>query len=88
MKRTKGDPSAWTATAEGMARYREARAIAQKNANELGFDYGLECNDLFKTFTTYMLPDRKNRRGFELRCEVVSPENLDKCKPGHGPVCK
>jgi hypothetical protein len=33
-----------------------------------------------------MLPQRKNRYGFELRCEVVECENLDRCQPGHGPM--
>jgi hypothetical protein len=75
----------WTLTPEGDAKYRAARAQAQQRANELGFDHGLERNDLFKTFHIFVLPRRENRFGHELRCEVVSPENLAKCQPGHGP---
>jgi len=85
-KRRTKDPTAWLETDEGQARYRAARAEAQKRANETGFDIGLERNDLFKTFSTFMLPRRENRTGHELRCEVVSCENLDRCQPGHGPM--
>lgn len=78
----------WTTTPEGQKKYQAARAEAQKLANESGFDYRLERNDPFKTFMIGMLPARKNRYGFETRCEVVSCENLSKCQPGHGPVSK
>ena len=27
----------------------------------------------------------QHRCGHELRCEVVHPERLENCKPGHGP---
>lgn len=76
----------WTTTLEGRARYTEVRGCAQAMANRLGMDVGVERNDLFKTFRTFVLPRRENRYGFELRCEVVSPEDLSKCLPGHGPV--
>lgn len=66
--------------------YQTARAEAQAKANATGFDHGLERNDLFKSFRVFMLPRRENRCGHELRCEVVSPERLDACQPGHGPV--
>jgi len=75
----------WTQTADGMAKYKEALEGAQKKANETGFDYGLERNDLFKSFHVFVLPRRENRCGHELRCEVVSCVYLDKCQPGHGP---
>lgn len=67
------------------ARYLEARAGAQAKANESGFDYGLEYNALFDEFHCFLLPERRNRYGFETRCEVVSCENLARCRKGHGP---
>jgi hypothetical protein len=84
-RKPKSDPLAWLSTAAGQAAYSKARAEAQARANETGYDIGLERNDLFKTFRTFMLPQRQNRSGHELQCEVVSCENLDRCKPGHGP---
>lgn len=79
------DPAAWRSTPEGDAKYRAARERAQALANELGFDHGIEANDVFRDWRVFMLPRRENRYGFELRCEVVHPENLAKCQPGHGP---
>jgi hypothetical protein len=67
-----------------MKDYGQARAAAQKTANELGMDVGLEHNPLFKEYRSFLLPRKENRRGFELRCEVVSPENAAKTMPGHG----
>ena len=75
----------WTTTPEGLEKYKAARAAAQAEANADGFDRGLERNDIFKTFRTFMLPQKRNRYGFETRCEVVSCETLSKCQPGHGP---
>ncbi len=66
--------------------YREARAEAQRQANSDGFDRRLEWNALRQQWMIDMLPQRKNRYGFELRCEVVECENLDRCQPGHGPM--
>jgi hypothetical protein len=66
------------------ATYPAARADAQKRANATGFDHGLEWNDVFGSWNVFMLPARQNRRGFELRAEVVSPENIEKTQPGHG----
>jgi hypothetical protein len=86
MKRSPRKPTIdWTETPAGREKYTTARADAQKQANALGYDFGLERNDLFKTFHAFMLPRRENRYGHELRCEVVSCENLDRCQPGHGP---
>ncbi len=68
-----------------LEKYRTARAEAQKKANETGFDYGLERNDLFKEYRVFMLTQKQNRFGHELRCEVVSCENMGKCQKGHGP---
>jgi len=77
--------SAWRNTAEGDTKYRAARAKAQQSANETGYDYGLEANDVFREFSVFMLPQKQNRCGHELRCEVVSSERLERCQPGHGP---
>lgn len=63
--------------------YKSVRAEAQKQADELGFDFGVE-RDAFG-FRSFMLPRRENRYGHEVRCEVVSCSNLAKCQPGHGP---
>ena len=63
--------------------YKEVRAEAQASANRFGYDYGVErLGDRYRCF---MLPRRENRYGHELRCEVVRPERLEDCKPGHGP---
>ena len=64
--------------------YEKVRAAAQVAANTYGFDYGVETLDDGKTYRHFMLPGRAHRRGHELRCEVVSCENLAKCQPGHG----
>ena len=74
----------WADTPEGSARYQEARERAQAAANSDGADRGLERNDVFKTFRVFMLPRRDHRNGHELRCEVVSCEDYEKCQPGHG----
>lgn len=63
--------------------YTEAREKAQARANELGYDHGVE--EVYDGYTYYMLPAKSYRYGHELRCEVVHPENLANCKPGHGP---
>jgi hypothetical protein len=75
----------WTTTPEGMAAYKDARALAQLAANLDGFDRGLERNNVFKTFRVFFLPGYAYRRGFELHCEVVSCEDYAKIQPGHGP---
>lgn len=75
----------WTHEPFAPELYCVAKASAQQQANETGFDVGLERNDIFKTFRTFLLPRRENRRGHELACEVVSCEDLAKCWPGHGP---
>ena len=78
------DPKAWRDTPTGLEDYRTAREGAQRLANAMGFDYGLEANDMFKIFSVRALPRRENRYGDELRCEVVSCENLERCQVGHG----
>ena len=64
--------------------YEAARAEAQKTANATGMDVGLELNPIFKTWSSRLLPRRENRYGHELRCEVVSPENIETTQSGHG----
>lgn len=64
--------------------YAEARAEAQRLANEFGYDYGVEAHVF--GFHHFMLPQARHRFGHELRCEIVHPENLAKCQPGHGPT--
>jgi hypothetical protein len=81
-RRTKAD---WAASPDFHAKWTVARAEAQAKANATGFDHGLSRNDLFKSFEISMLPRRENRCGRDLQCEVVSPETLDRCQPGHGP---
>ncbi len=85
-RRQKPDPAAWRNSPAGDEKYRAARAEAQKRANELGYDYGIEANDLFRSFHVFMLPSAQHRCGHELSCEVVHPERLENCKPGHGPA--
>lgn len=64
--------------------YVNAREEAQRAANASGLDYGVERNEAGGYFA-HCLPRREHRRGFELRCEVVSCEDLERCAPGHGP---
>jgi hypothetical protein len=80
--RKRRDPAAWRNTPDGDAKYRAARDEAQRKANEFGYDYGLEANDLFKSFHVFMLPSAANRFGHELLCEVVHP--MTSTKQGHG----
>lgn len=54
--------------------YVECRKDAQRAADETGKDFGLEKNSLFNYFRFFGLPNPENRRGHELRCEVVRPE--------------
>lgn len=65
--------------------YVQARAAAQSAANADGYDRGLAYNKLFHEWSFKMLPQKRNRYGHELQCEVVSCEHLERCKPGHGP---
>lgn len=67
------------------AQYKAARDAAQTLADRDGFDRGLEWNAVIGEWHTFILPQRDNRCGFELRCEVVSCSDLARCRPGHGP---
>jgi hypothetical protein len=84
----RADPTAWRNTPAGDAKYREARAEAQRKANEMGMDVGIEANDLFKEWHVFLLPRAENRSGHELRAEVVHPEDLSRVQPGHGPMVR
>lgn len=53
--------------------YTAALAHAQALADRTGYDVGLERNEIFGTYEYRVLPRTENRRGFELRCEVVRP---------------
>ena len=64
--------------------YAEARATAQKLADTLGFDHGVERNPF--GWSVFMLSRAENRRGHELRCEVVHPTGNP--APGHGAEAK
>lgn len=75
----------WSTTPAAHAAYVTARAEAQARANATGFDHGLSLNSLFKSYEIRMLPQRQNRYGSELMCEVVMCERLEACQPGHGP---
>lgn len=52
--------------------YESCRSAAQRWANEMKRDFGIE-RDYFG-WRYFMLPQPKDRYGFELRCEVVRPE--------------
>ena len=67
------------------ATYEQIRAQAQAAANVDGFDRGLE-NNPYAGWLYFMLPAKGHRTGRELRCEVVSCEDISKCRPGHGPA--
>lgn len=78
------DEKAWRQTDAASALYRSVRAEAQELANRDGYDRGVEWNDLFRTCRHFMLPQKRNRTGHELRCEVVSADDVKRSKPGHG----
>lgn len=79
----KRDP--WLDSPEGIAAYRAKRAEAQALANELGFDYGMFVSEPMRMWMHRLLPAKHLRYGDEMRCEVVSPENVDRTQRGHGP---
>lgn len=65
--------------------YKQAKESAQRHADSTGFDYGVERNPIFGDYRFFMLPQKHNRQGHELSCEVVHCTNLDRVRPGHGP---
>lgn len=63
--------------------YTKAKHHAQAAADEYGYDYGIE--KIGVRWHIFMLPQKANRCGHELQCEVVSCTNLAHCQKGHGP---
>lgn len=60
--------------------YSVARAEAQRRANVYRCDIGIEAAKEYGRLVYRLLglPKPANRQGFELRCEVVSPEEESK----------
>jgi hypothetical protein len=58
--------------------YADAYAAARKAASESGADYGIEKTNEYgrNVFRVFRLPGERFRQGFELRCEVVTPQAL------------
>lgn len=65
--------------------YKAVKTEAQAQADSTGRDFGIEWNSVFNYYRSFSLPQKKNRYGFELRCEVVYCTDLSKCAEGHGP---
>jgi hypothetical protein len=84
-RKTKKDPTAWRSTPDGTRKYQSTREQAQNKANETGMDQGIEANDFWKEFISFSLPAKQYRSGHELRCEVVSCEDVARIMKGHGP---
>jgi hypothetical protein len=84
-RKPRTERAAWRYSSAAAAAYPAARADAQRRANATGLDHGIEANDVFGHWHVFMLPRRENRCGFELRCEVVMCEDLNRCQSGHGP---
>jgi hypothetical protein len=78
------DTTGWRNSTDGIAKYKAAKTDAQARADSSGRDFGLEANDLFKSWNVFGLPNRENRCGHELRCEVVSCSSIEKTAKGHG----
>jgi hypothetical protein len=58
--------------------WKEAHTAAVKLARQIGHDVGLEVGDNpldGKGFRIFSLPKPENRYGFELRCEVIHPDD-------------
>ena len=53
--------------------YDEAFVKAVAQADRLNMDVGIERDALNGGYTTLLLPRPENRRGHELRCQVVTP---------------
>lgn len=63
--------------------YAEARAEAQRRADESGFDVGVYA--VHGGYSQMLLPAKQHRYGWETQCEVVHCSDLSRCMPGHGP---
>jgi hypothetical protein len=66
--------------------YAEAKATAQRLADETGFDYGILAQPVKPMYRVFGLPRKEYRVGCERLCEVVMCIDLDRCQPGHGPL--
>ena len=66
--------------------YDQAKGEAQRKADTLGFDHGVEA--CYGGYSVFMLPAKRYRMGHELRCEVVSATDLRTCRNGHGPCAE
>lgn len=66
-----------TTPAKSSSNYDSVFAYAQDMANSLKREVGIEKMREFGTtvYTCRMLPNRENRYGWELTCEVVAPIN-------------
>ena len=55
--------------------YKDAQDCAIDIANDCHRDVGIRaCKEFGKAgFNVFLLPNKENRRGFELCCEVVTP---------------
>jgi len=62
--------------------YQQAKDEAQRLSDMTGFDVGVEP-DAFG-YHYHLLPQKRERFGHELTCEVVSCTVLAKTRPGHG----
>lgn len=66
--------SDWRETPAGREKYKAAREDAQKRADEMNMDVGIEANHHFGgSYRVFLLPLPQHRQGHELRCEVVTP---------------
>jgi hypothetical protein len=71
-------------TPEGQVSYERVKREAQRLSDLDGWDRGIECNELFREHRCFMLPNKANRCGHELRCEVVSCSSDERTQKGHG----
>lgn len=76
--------AAWHNSAEGRARYKAALDEAQRRANALGMDHGLEFYAALKTWSVRLLPAKQYRFGGDHTCAVIHPYDLARTLPGHG----
>lgn len=63
--------------AQSFSNWKDARNAATLLARQLGRETGIEKMNQFgkEVFLVHHLPKPENRYGFELRCEVVKPDD-------------
>lgn len=83
--RVEAELAAWHDSAEGVARYKAALDEAQRRANELGMDHGLEFRPTYREWAVRLLPAKQYRFGDDHTCAVIHPRDLARTLPGHGP---